>query len=127
VIVALPAATVVARPLASIVAVAVDELDHTTELVKSCVVPSAKVPVALNCSVLPSATDGFDGDTEIELSAAAVAVTEICAVTEPNVAVIVAEPAVYPVASPLALTPTTPGADELHVTLAVRFAVEPSL
>ena len=93
-IVAEPAATVVARPFASIVAIEVDELDHTTEVVKSCVEPSANVPIALNCSAEPSATDGFEGDTEIELRAAAVAVTEICAEIDPNEAVIVAEPGV---------------------------------
>jgi hypothetical protein len=94
VIVVVPAPTVVARPFESIVAVLVDELDHTTELLKSCEVPSAYVPVAVNCSVLPSATDGFDGPTEIELKAAAVIVTLICVVTEPELAVTVAVPAV---------------------------------
>jgi hypothetical protein len=94
VIVVVPAPTVVASPFESIVAVDVDELDHTTELLKSCVVPSAYVPVAVNCFVLPSATEGFDGPTAIELSVAAVIVTLICVVTEPELAVTVAVPAV---------------------------------
>jgi hypothetical protein len=94
VIVVVPAPTVVARPVESMVAVAVDELDHTTELLKSCVVPSPYVPVALNCCVLPSATDGFDGPTAIDDKVAVVIVTVICVVTEPDVAVTVAVPAV---------------------------------
>jgi hypothetical protein len=122
-----PAATVVARPFASIVAMDVEELDHTTDVVRSCVVPSAYVPVAVNCFVLPSATEGFDGPTAIELSEAAVIVTVICAVVEPELAVTVAVPTVYAVARPLEFTDTTPTDEDVHVTVVLMFAVEPSL
>ena len=43
-----PPFTPVANPLALIVAAAVFEEDQETELVKSCVLLSEKVPVALN-------------------------------------------------------------------------------
>jgi hypothetical protein len=60
----LPVPTVLARPALLIVAtVAFDEL-HVTELLRSCVLPSLYVPVAVNCCVRPLATDPLAGVTE---------------------------------------------------------------
>ena len=62
VIVAVPAATGVTCPLepAALLIAATDALDelHVTDAVISCVLLSEKVPVALNCSVVPRAMPG---------------------------------------------------------------------
>jgi hypothetical protein len=64
VMVLLPPATAVARPVeALMVAAAVLEEDQATVEVTSCVVPSLNVAVAWNCKVLPMTTVGFDGAT----------------------------------------------------------------
>ena len=61
VIVAEPRATLVASPRLLIVAtVAWDEL-HRTEAVRSCVLVSLKVPVAVNCLLVPIAMVEFAG------------------------------------------------------------------
>ena len=68
VIVVDPAATAVANPLepAALLMVAVPfEEVQVTVLVKSCVVLSEKVPVAVNCSLVPFAMLGLVGVTEI--------------------------------------------------------------
>ena len=49
VIVVVPEATAVARPVAAIVATLLLDDDQATDAVRSCVVLSEKVPVALNC------------------------------------------------------------------------------
>src|SRR5256712_2850239 len=79
VIVVVPAATDVARPCDPpallIVATAVlDEL-QVTWVVRSCVVLSLKVPVAVNCWVNPSARPGLVGVTAIETRIALVTVS----------------------------------------------------
>ena len=57
VIVALPVPTPVAKPVLLTLATAgADEL-HVTELVRFCVLPSVYVPAAVNCCVLPRATE----------------------------------------------------------------------
>lgn len=43
---------------------------QTTLVVRTCVLWSLKVPVAENCSVAPTVSVGFEGDTAIETSAA---------------------------------------------------------
>jgi len=57
VIVADPAATAIARPVLSIVATAVSDEVQDAVALRSCLVPSEKVPVAVNCKVSPGATD----------------------------------------------------------------------
>src|SRR3990172_3212222 len=76
VIVVGPAATDVANPLVAVsllmTAVAVsDELQVTTE-VRSCVVLSEYIPVAVNCWVVPHAMLWFVGVTSMESRVAAV-------------------------------------------------------
>jgi hypothetical protein len=59
----LPIATAVASPELLIVAtVVLDEL-QVAEAVKSCLLPSLNVPVAVNCWVVPVVIDGFPGVT----------------------------------------------------------------
>ena len=65
-IVEVPVATPVASPAAVIVATAGVAEAHVTWLVRSCVVLSEKVPVAVNCSVSPLATLGLAGVTAID-------------------------------------------------------------
>jgi hypothetical protein len=55
---------------------------------------------------------------------AAVTVRAVLPLTLPEVAVMVLEPALKPVASPAALTVATVAADVPHVTWLVRFCVE---
>lgn len=66
---AIPEALTVATPVE-------DEL-HFTELVTFCVLLSVKVPVAVNCCVLPRVTDGAAGVTSTETSAGALTVKAV--------------------------------------------------
>ena len=79
------------------------------------------------CRVNPFATDPVAGVTAIETSAGAVTVMVLLLLIAPWVAVIVDVPAATPVARPLALMVAIEGADDDHVAVAVRFAVEPSV
>ena len=72
VIVAVPVRMPMANPLELIVA-EFDELLQVT-FCSSCVLPSSKLPVALNCCVVPAAIDIGEGVTEIELKWAATTV-----------------------------------------------------
>jgi hypothetical protein len=68
VIVVEPAAIAVASPSATIVATPVFEDVHDTEVVRSCVVLSEYVPVALNDWDVPTAMFEFAGVTAMETS-----------------------------------------------------------
>jgi len=78
--------TAVARPALLIVATVVDEEFHVAVLLRFCVVPSLKVPVAVNCSVFPMAIDGFAGVTAMDASVAGVTVSVVLPETEPELA-----------------------------------------
>ena len=95
-----PMPALVAAPLASMLAVEVVFDDHATVPVRSCMLPSVNVPVAVNCCFVPSAIDGSGGVTAMDASAAAVTVNVVVPVTEPEVAVILAEPLLKLVAKP---------------------------
>lgn len=126
VMVAEPADTPVATPLALIDAADDDDCQETCEL-RSCVEPSEKVPVAVNCSVVPEAIDADAGVTLMEFKAAEVIVTEIDCVMLPDVAVTVAFPCPTPVATPVLETETTPLEEEVQLIELVRSCVDPSL
>src|SRR6266478_2112692 len=98
------------------VAVAALEELHSTDVVMSCVLLSLKVPVAVNCFVVPTAILEFAGITAIETSVAALTVREALPVTPPELAVIVVLPVPTAVAKPEELTEATLAADEDHVT-----------
>jgi len=128
VMVALPAATPVARPVALTEASA-SEAPQVRPVVRVCVVPSLKWPVAANCCVLPTVTEAVDGLRVIELrvTGAAVTVRTTPALTTlPCATVIVAGPAATPAARPVALTVAS-ALDELQVKPVVRACVLPSL
>lgn len=64
-IVVLPVPTAVANPAEVTVATPGAEEDHVIE-VSNCVLPSSKLPTALNCCVVPTAIEGVAGLTAIE-------------------------------------------------------------
>jgi hypothetical protein len=126
-IVVLPAFNADAKPALLIVAVVVLEDAHVTLVVRFCVELSLYVPVAVNCCVLPAATDGFTGVTAIDTSVAAVTVSVVLPEMAPLVALIVVLPAFRADAKPALLIVAVVVLEAAHVTLAVRFCVELSL
>ena len=72
-IVEVPAVSAVANPAELIVATEVVAEVHVALPVKFCVLLSLNVPVAVNCSVNPFATEGLEGVTAMETSVGAVA------------------------------------------------------
>jgi len=129
VIVVEPAATAAASPLEPAVlltvATVVNEELQVTIAVMSWIVLSEKIPVAVNCLVVPSAMLGFVGSTSTDTSVAAVTVSVVLPEIPPNVAVIVVDPAAAAAASPLEpaelLTVATVVDEEVQVTEAVIF------
>jgi hypothetical protein len=126
-IVEFPTPAPVASPAALIVAVVVVPELHATVLVRFWVVPSLKVPVAVNCCVAPLAIEGFAGATAIDCNVAAVTVSKVEPEIDDDVAVIVEFPTPAPVARPAAPIVAVVVVPELHVTVLVRFCVVPSL
>jgi hypothetical protein len=121
----LPIATPVACPVLPILASVVSELLQAALLVKSALLPSLNVPVALNCTLLLMVTLGFPGVTTIETGdRAAVTVSIVEPVTPPVVALMVVDPAFNALARPAELPPEVIVAivlsDDAHVTPAVR-------
>ncbi len=131
VIVTMPYATGVASPFepAALLMAATDVVDepHVTDVVRFCVEPSEYVPMAVNCSLVPSAMLGLAGVIARETSVAGVTVSLVDADTAPDVAVIVVVPAATGAASPfepaVLLIFATEDADEDQATDAVRFCV----
>jgi hypothetical protein len=124
-IVANPVPTDVARPEALTVAVTGTDDVHVTDG-KSCVLPSSKVPSALNCRVVPTAIETAFGSTSIDIKCAETAVRVVVSLRDPTVAVIVVCPAPAVVASPEPLMLATEAEEELHVTPLPRSCVDPS-
>jgi hypothetical protein len=96
-------------------------------VVKSWVLLSVNVPIAVNCCVNPLAMLGLVGVTAIDASAAAVTVKVVEPEIVPNAAVISEEPVVAVVARPLLpaalLIVATDVVADIHVTRVVRFWV----
>jgi hypothetical protein len=126
VIVLVPVPMLVANPAASTDATELEEDAQVTDG-KSWVLPSSKLPTALNCSAVPSAMDWFAGLTEIETRCAGTTVTTVLSVNEPTVAVIVVEPAARVVASPVLSTVATVVEDEVQVTPLLKSLLVPSV
>jgi hypothetical protein len=126
VIVAMPAPTLVARPVESTVAMDEDDEDQVTDC-SHCVLPSSNVPTAINSCEVPSAMDWIAGLTEMEIRCAATTVKGTKSVNEPTVAVMLVEPAATVVAKPELLMVETEGEEEIQVTPLLRSALEPSL
>jgi hypothetical protein len=97
---AVPIATDVACAVEITVATAAFPERQVADVVRSSVLPSVKVPVAVNCWVVPCAIDGMGGFTVIEASAVLLTVRVVEAEIEPDVAEMVEFPVATLVASP---------------------------
>jgi hypothetical protein len=119
-------ATKLARPLLLIVATEVLLLVHCTTLDRFCVVPLAKVPVAVNCWLpVVSATEGVDGEIEIEDKVEALMIKEAVDEPSPLFAEIVVSPVLTAVATPPLAMVATPVFDDDHVADEVTSWVVP--
>jgi hypothetical protein len=127
VIVVLPFAIPVAKPAAVTVATVFAEEVQVAVPVRSWLLPSLYLPVAVNCCVMPRAMEGAAGVREIELNVAPVTVSAVDPLIVPEVAVIVVVPAVAPVANPPLPMAATEVADEVQIDVVVRFLVVPLL
>jgi hypothetical protein len=123
-----PTPVPVARPLLPMVAAAVFEEVQVTEFVRLCVLPSVKVPVAVNWSVRPFATELVAALMVIDCSVAAVTVrARLLDVIPLCDALTLLEPIPVPVARPLELMVAVAVFEEVHVAELVRFWVLPSV
>ena len=104
-----PATKLVASPFPLIVAT--DELEelHWTSVVKSCVLPSLNVPLAVNGWVVPAAMLGLVGLTVSPVRVADVTVSNADPLTVPTLATTVVCPGVTLVAIPFAEIVATEG------------------
>jgi hypothetical protein len=130
-IVVVPVPSVLASPAVPLVLLIVATV-ATVELqwplcVRSCVVPSVNVPVAVNCCVAPSAIAAVGGLIAIDTSVAVVTVSWVDALIVPEVAVILAEPIPTLCANPGLLIVATDSVSDVHVAVLVRFCVLPSV
>jgi hypothetical protein len=118
-----PGPPATAPPVALIVATVVFEELHMTEVVRSAVLLSLYVPVAVNCRPVPRATIELAGVTAMDTNCAGFTVNVVDAETDPMVAVIVVEPMPELAANPcepVLLLITATIADELvQVTFVV--------
>jgi len=117
-----PRAVAVARPFTT---VAPEDALQVAEAVRSCVVPSVYLPVAVNCWVVLRAMEAVVGDTASETRAAGCTVSKAVPLIEPDLAVIVDVLTAEPVAKPKVLIDAP--AVAVHVTEFVTFAVVPSV
>ena len=131
VIVVKPEASAVANPLLTVATPVSDEL-QVTDAVKSCVVLSVNVPVAVNCCAVPLAMEGLVGVTARDTSVAGFTESVVDPDMLPDEAVILALPTALPVTCPALLiicapvaglvelsTVATVVSDEVQVTDAV--------
>jgi hypothetical protein len=95
--------------------------------VRSCVVPSENVPVAVNCCVVLFAIVAVGGMMAIETSVAAVTVSTVEPFNDPDVAEIVAVPCPTLVANPAALIVAVAGVSEDQRAVFVSSSILPSV
>jgi hypothetical protein len=126
VMVAVPAATALARPLLLTVATAGLEEVQVTCVVTSRLVPSEYKPEAANSWVTPAGMLGLTGVTEMEDRVAEVTVRVVLPEIVPEVAVMVAVPAATAVTRPVLLTVATVGLEDLQATCFVMSKLVPS-
>jgi hypothetical protein len=131
VMVAEPVATLLASPwlpalLLIVAAEVVSEL-HCTVPVTSCVLPSVKLPVAVNCFVVPNGISGIAGVTAIETSAAGLTLSVVVPETVPAVALTPVLPTATLLATPCPLTVAMAEFAVSQATAVVKSKVPPSL
>jgi hypothetical protein len=128
VIVALPVPTLLTSPLLLTVAAAEFEEIQVRSALRSCVEASEKVPVAVNCWLVPGAMLGVGGVSAIDMRVAGVTVTLKVAEAEPQtlataqIPLIVAVPVPTALILPLLLTVATDGLEEDQVRSALTSA-----
>ena len=110
-----------------IAATAVSDEFQVAAPVRSCVLLSLYVPVAVNCWLVPTNTDEFAGVTAMLVKTALVTLRTTELLIDPDAAVIVVWPAPDAVARPAALIVATEGVEEIQLTEVVRSWVLPSL
>ncbi len=123
-----PPVTRVATPLLLMVAMEVLLLVHCTTLVRFWVVPSEKVPLAVNCWVpCVCATLGFVGEMvrPPDCKVAVLTISEAVAEPLPELAVIVVVPLATAVATPAFETVATDVFEEDHLAVEVTSCVVP--
>jgi hypothetical protein len=103
------------------------ELAHVTRLVKSCVLLSVNVPVAVSCMVLPRAMNISDGVTATETSTAFETIRTDEPLCPPFDAIILTVPLESDVDRPDESILAMLGLVEVHMDEPVRSAVLPSL
>src|SRR5712664_1363306 len=112
-------------------ATAVLEEFQLTEEVTSLVLPSVKVPVALNCCFVPSGMEGLRGVTPRDTKTGGVTARVVEPLIDPREAVIAVVPWAKPVARPWLpaelLIEATAGFEEFQVTEVVRSETVPFL
>ena len=129
-----PTATLLASPREAlafeIVAVAAVADTQVTVPVRSCVVASLYVPVAVNCTFVPLAIDGVAGVTAIETRVAGVTVSVVLPLMAPMAAEMLVVPVVRPEARPFESaafeTVAVAATLDAHVTLSETSRVEAS-
>ena len=122
--VAVPFATAVTRPAAETVATDEADVVHAAAA-PEITSPSASFTVTLTVAVLPSAAKLSEVGDSSTLEAGFVIVTNAVALTEPDVAVIVAVPFATEVTSPVDETVATDVFDDVHVTTAPDTVLPP--
>jgi hypothetical protein len=131
VIVAVPIPTLLASPVLSIVAVDTVSDDQFTTLLRSCVLPSLKLPMALICCFVPSASEGVAGVTTSDTSTAEVTFSVVDPLTVPTLAVMLAVPSptllAFPAVAAALLIVATAAVPELHCTVVVMSCMLPSV
>jgi hypothetical protein len=125
-IIELPTANATAAPPGLTLTIWAEALCHVAVELRSCVVPSEKVPIAVSWIVVPTGTDA-DGDfTVIDWRVAAATASRAEPVMVPAVAAITEVPTAMPRASPAESTFAMRGAALCHVTDVVMSWEEPS-
>lgn len=126
---AVPGPMAVATPPVPTVATAVLLEVQVASVVRTCVLESLNVPVAVKANSVPGAMVRPVGETEIETMVAFVTSSVAVPLIVPKVAVMVApDSGARPLANPLALPiGASVLSDEFHVTSAVKLCVLPSL
>ncbi len=122
-IVVVPTEFAAANPKLLIVAAAELDDDQSTWLLRSCVLLSEYLPVAVNCCVVPTASDGFAGLTVMEVSTGAITFNNVDPLIAFKAALIEVEPTATPLARPEAVIVAAPGFVDVHVTWPVRSLV----
>lgn len=121
--VAVPGSSPVASPIVGdtslMVATDAGEDVHKTDVVRSCVLPSANVPIATKATPVCWGMLAADGETRIDVSGEDSTRIAESPLSEPSCAVMVAFPGDCAVTLPPVLTLATLDADEVQVTMSV--------